>query len=399
MKKVSVPSLLLMIILVAFPQISETIYTPSLPDISRALHVSNNEVQLTLSVYFAGFALGVFFIGWLSDIIGRRRAMLLGIVVYGVGSLLCFIASSIEFLLLSRFIQAFGASAGSVVTQTILRESVDGQKRHVMFAQISAVIAFTPAVGPLIGGFLDQMFGFKIVFLSLVVMSVGILLYTFVSLPETKTDSVTNKINVFLVAKRLITNPKVVTYGLLIGGANGVLFSYYAEAPFIFIEYFQLSPSMYGFIGIVAASASIIGAKVSKRLLVTYKPEKIIYIGCLVMIWGSILLAVITFVGLNPNVIYMIVFLIAMFILLLGIGVALPNCLSLALVDFQDVIGTAGSVFSLGYYVIVTMTIWGMSQLHTGSLMVMPLYFLVIVVIMTVFTKAFVFTKQLEKVV
>ncbi len=93
----------------------------------------------------------------------------------------------------------------------------------------------------------------------------------------------------FSVLKRLITNPKVVTYGLLIGGANGVLFSYYAEAPFIFIEYFQLSPSMYGFLGIVVASASIVGAKVSKRLLATYKPEKIIYIGCLVMTGGAIL--------------------------------------------------------------------------------------------------------------
>ncbi|EOP68054.1 MULTISPECIES: multidrug effflux MFS transporter [Bacillus] len=396
MKKVSVPSLWLMIILVAFPQISETIYTPSLPDISKALHVSNNEVQLTLSVYFAGFALGVFFLGWLSDIIGRRRAMLLGIVVYGVGSFLCFIASSIEFLLLSRFIQAFGASAGSVVTQTILRESVDGHKRHVMFAQISAVIAFTPAIGPLIGGFLDQMFGFKIVFLSLVVMSVGIFLYTFVSLPETKTDTVTDKINVFLVAKRLITNPKVVTYGLLIGGANGVLFSYYAEAPFIFIEYFQLSPSMYGFLGIVVASASIIGAKVSKRLLPMYKPEKIIYIGCIVMTGGAIVLSVITSIRSNPNILYMIGFLVAMFILLLGIGIALPNCLSLALVDFQNVIGTAGALFSLGYYIIVTLTIWGMSQLHTGSLVVMPLYFLVIVVIMVVFTRVFILNDRAE---
>ncbi|MBJ7985272.1 multidrug effflux MFS transporter [Bacillus cereus] len=396
MKKVSVPSLWLMIILVAFPQISETIYTPSLPDISKALHVSNNEVQLTLSVYFAGFALGVFFIGWLSDIIGRRRAMLLGIVVYGAGSFLCYIASSIEFLLLSRFIQAFGASAGSVVTQTILRESVEGHKRHVMFAQISAVIAFTPAIGPLIGGFLDQMFGFKIVFLSLVVMSVGIFLYTFVSLPETKMDSVTNKINVFLVAKRLITNPKVVTYGLLIGGANGVLFSYYAEAPFIFIEYFQLSPSMYGFLGIVVASASIIGAKVSKRLLPMYKPEKIIYIGCIVMTGGAIVLSVITSIRSNPNILYMIGFLVAMFILLLGIGIALPNCLSLALVDFQNVIGTAGALFSLGYYIIVTLTIWGMSQLHTGSLVVMPLYFLVIVVIMVVFTRVFILNDRAE---
>ena len=142
-EKVSVPSLLLMIILVAFPQISETIYTPSLPDISKALHVSNNEVQLTLSVYFAGFALGVFFIGWLSDIIGRRPAMLLGIVVYGVGSFLCFITNSIEVLLVSRFIQAFGASAGSVVTQTILRESVEGHKRRYVCSNFGSYCFYT----------------------------------------------------------------------------------------------------------------------------------------------------------------------------------------------------------------------------------------------------------------
>ncbi|MEH7648469.1 Bcr/CflA family drug resistance efflux transporter, partial [Bacillus toyonensis] len=96
---------------------------------------------------------------------------------------------------------------------------------------------------------------------------------------------------------------------------------------------------------------------------------------------------------------YMIGFLVAMFILLLGIGVALPNCLSLALVDFQDVIGTAGALFSLGYYIIVTVTIWGMSQLHTGSLLVMPLYFLAIVAIMLVFTKVFIVGKRVEKAV
>ena len=74
------------------------------------------------------------------------------------------IANSIEFLLFSRFIQAFGASISISCDTNDSRESVEGHKRHVMFAQISAVIAFTPAIGPLIGGFLDQMFGFKIVF-------------------------------------------------------------------------------------------------------------------------------------------------------------------------------------------------------------------------------------------
>ncbi len=70
MKKYAAPSLLLMIVLVAFPQISETIYTPSLPDIAVALGATNSSVQLTLSIYFIGFALGVFSWGWLSDFIG-----------------------------------------------------------------------------------------------------------------------------------------------------------------------------------------------------------------------------------------------------------------------------------------------------------------------------------------
>ncbi|WP_017151612.1 multidrug effflux MFS transporter [Bacillus bingmayongensis] len=399
MKKVSVPSLWLMIILVAFPQISETIYTPSLPDISKALHVSNNATQLTLSIYFAGFVLGVFCWGWLSDIIGRRPAMIWGIVTYGVGSLLCYLASSIELLLISRFVQAFGASTGSVVTQTILRESVHGHKRHVMFAQISAVIAFTPAIGPLIGGWMDQIFGFRSVFLTLVVMSVGIVLCTFIKLPETRTNITTNRINVFSVIKRMVRDPKVMTFGVLIGGTNGILFSYYAEAPFIFIEYFKLSPGVFGFLGIVVAFASVIGAQISKRLLSMYKPEKIIYIGCIVMTGGAIILLVVALSGTIANMIYMILFLVAVFVLLLGIGIALPNCLSLALVDFQDVIGTAGALFSLGYYIIVTVTIWGMSQLHTGSLLIMPLYFLILVVVMTVLSRMFIYNaKVIESV-
>lgn len=153
-----------MIVLVAFPQISETIYSPSLPDLSDALNASNRSVQLTLSIYFIGFAFGVFYWGWISDFIGRRPAMLGGLIFYSIGSFMCFYAETITFLLVSRFIQAFGAATGSIITQTILRESVSGSKRHAMFAQISAVIAFTPAVGPLIGGWVDQAFGFRAVF-------------------------------------------------------------------------------------------------------------------------------------------------------------------------------------------------------------------------------------------
>lgn len=379
-----------MIVLVAFPQISETIYTPSLPDISGALGASNNSVQLTLSIYFIGFALGVFCWGWISDFIGRRPAMLGGLILYGIGSLMCFYSESITFLLVSRFIQAFGAATGSVITQTILRESVSGSKRHAMFAQISAVIAFTPAVGPLIGGWVDQALGFRAVFFVLVIMSVLLFVYAYLRLSETTNVSTRKRVAIFPVVKRIVLSPRVLVFGLLIGGINGILFSYYAEAPFIFIEHFHMSPGLYGFLGIIVALASIIGAMISKRLLTIFQPEKIIHLGCFVMTVGSILLILVSTFTTLPNIVLIVGILTTIFIMLLGAGIALPNCLSLALVDFQDVVGTAGAIFGLCYYLLVSLVTSGMSLLHNGSLITMPLYFLVISVIMWALGKKFI---------
>ncbi|MFF6016352.1 multidrug effflux MFS transporter [Lysinibacillus fusiformis] len=389
MKKQAVPSLLLMIVLVAFPQISETIYTPSLPDIADALGVSNSSVQLTLSIYFIGFALGVFCWGWISDIIGRRPAMLGGLVFYGIGSALCFYADTISILISSRFIQAFGAATGSIITQTILRESVSGNRRHGMFAQISAVIAFTPAVGPLIGGWVDQALGFRAVFFVLVAMSIGLFIYTYARLPETTQPAARQRIAIWPVAKRIFASPTVLVYGLLIGGINGVLFSYYAEAPFIFIGHFQMTPGLYGFLGIIVALASILGAMISKRLITTHPPQQIIYIGCSVMLIGAFLLMIVCTLPLTISMLAMSI-MVTVFILLLGSGIALPNCLSLALVDFQDVIGTAGAIFSLGYYLLVSVITSGMSLLHNESLLTMPLYFLVLTIMMWISAKKYI---------
>lgn len=389
MKKHVAPSLLLMIVLVAFPQISETIYTPSLPDIADALNASNRSVQLTLSIYFIGFAIGVFCWGWLSDFIGRRPAMLGGLIFYGIGSFMCFYAETITFLLVSRFFQAFGAATGSIITQTILRESVSGSKRHAMFAQISAVIAFTPAVGPLIGGWVDQALGFRAVFFVLVAMSILLFIYAYFRLPETTDKSKRKRTAIFPVVKRMISSPRVLVFGLLIGGINGVLFSYYAEAPFIFIDHFNLSPGLYGFLGIIVALASIIGAMISKRLVNKYPPEKIIHIGCLVMTVGALFLLIVSTLPL-PTIVLLIGMLVTIFITLLGSGIALPNCLSLALVNFQDVIGTAGAIFSLGYYLLVSCITSGMSFLHTGSLIIMPLYFFILTMILFIFGRKFI---------
>ena len=138
---------------------------------------------------------------------------------------------------MSRFIQAFGASTGSVVTQTILRESIDGAKRHAVFAQISVALAFTPAIGPLIGGWVDQSLGFRAVFLTLVLMSAAILAYTWASLPETRVKA-TLKINTLSVAKRLVTDRRI--WGSVFSLEPPTAYcSVTMRRPVYFIEFFR----------------------------------------------------------------------------------------------------------------------------------------------------------------
>lgn len=384
------PSLLLLIVLIGVPQISETIFSPALPSITEAFDTSMSHTQLTMSVYFIAFAFGVFFFGRLSDNIGRRKAMLYGLILYFVGNTLCLIANGMAVLLVARFIQAFGVSVGSIVTQTILRESFSGVERHKLFAQISAALAFTPAIGPLIGGFTDYHLGFKGVFLGLVTMSVIVFCYALLRLPETSLTTIEKK-PLRPIVKRMITNARLWRYGILIGGINGVLFSYYAEAPFIFTQYFTLTSAMYGFLGITVALASIVGAMLSKRLVSHTKPEKIIVHGLVIMLIGTLFATSVHFLPISLQMPAMIV---SVFIILLGTGTALPNCLSLALNDFQDVIGSAGAIFSLGYYLLVSATVYGMSIFHNGTVLAMPLYVLTLGIFMLFISLSLLYKKD-----
>ncbi|MBC1806448.1 multidrug effflux MFS transporter [Listeria sp. FSL L7-0993] len=380
-------NLALLVCLVGFPQISETIYTPSLTEIATSYGVSLNLAQMTLSIYFLAFAVGVFFWGVSSDFLGRRKAMNFGIFIYIIGCLVCLMSSSITVLFIGRFIQAFGASTGSVTTQTILRDNYHGTDRHHLFAKISAALAFSPAIGPLVGGFIGQYYGFRVVFLFLVMMGMGLLFWSLKRLPETiiVTSHSFNVQKMVGIGKKMVFDRYTVAFGVLIGIFNGILFSYYSEAPTIFIEKFHFSQSQYGFMGCAVAAATILGAWLSNRRLKQHSPQKIITEGILLALGGTLSLSI---VSVFPLIIQVIAYILFICIILVGIGMALPNCLSLALVKFQEVAGTAGAFLSLGYYVIVSICTFLIGILHSGSLLVFPAFCTVLLLIALTCIKA-----------
>lgn len=228
--------------------------------------VSNHQIQKTLSIYFIGFAIGVLLWGILSDIIGRKSSMVMGIVLYIIGSYLCLQSPSFSSLLFTRFIQAIGAAAGSNVSQTILRDTFNKKERTAVFSTISAVLAFSPAIGPLLGSIVASLWDVYMVFVVLILLGTIALFWSSFGLKETLQPNKKPQLNFKQISKKIVNDKVFWIYGGLIGILNGIIFSYYGEAPFIFMEYFKFSMIQYGCLGCIVALASFFGARLLQKI-------------------------------------------------------------------------------------------------------------------------------------
>lgn len=367
----------LLIALVGFPQISETIYTPALPNVADGLTASAYMVEATLAIYFLGFALGVLLWGTISDWSGRRNAMLTGLIIYGIGTVGCATVGNIEALLAWRFLQAFGTSVGSVITQTMLRDSYDGTERTKLFAIMSGALAFSPAIGPLLGGFISEFMGWRANFWILAILALILGIWSFLSLPETRAKHIKRpSINkICLLFMDMVKNRALWGHILLIGATNGILFGFYQEAPFVFIEQLGMQPSHYGFFGLLIAAATILAARISYRQSNRWSPQQLIQYGAACVLVGGIIFILTVIMGIfDLKPLGISISITTLFVIFFGIGLIIPNSLSHALKSYQMVIGTAGSIFGGCYYCWIAGFTWSMSAFHNGTAFPLPFY-------------------------
>jgi Bcr/CflA subfamily drug resistance transporter len=377
-------SICLLIALVGLPQISETIYTPALPDVTGNLKTTAYLVEATLTIYFLGFALGVLVWGAISDRIGRKPAMLIGISLYGIATIICGQSNSIETLLTWRFFQAFGASVGSVITQTILRDAYDGTERAKLFSIMSGALAFSPAIGPLLGGFITQYFGWRVNFILLSIFAGILLIWTFFSLKETRPQKTVplSISQLKTLTLSMLSSKQLWGHILLISGTNGILFGFYQEAPFVFIEQLKLSPSTYGCFGLLIAGATIVASRLSYHKSHDLSSSLLIRLGSLCIFCGGILFTSLAVSrALSLGQVGLLCAILALFLIFFGIGLIIPNSLSVALKSYQMAAGTAGSIFGSCYYSLIALCTWFMGILHNGTELPLPSYITFIAVV------------------
>ncbi|WP_062267747.1 multidrug effflux MFS transporter [Endozoicomonas arenosclerae] len=374
------PGILLILILLVFPQFSETVYSPVLPGVSAVFSVASNMAQLTMSLYFAGFAVGVLCWGYLADRIGRRKSMIAALVIYGISALAAVLAQSFWGFLIARVALAFGASAGSVVTQTVIRDCYQGRELARFFSLVGVALSLSPTLGPVLGGILAESNGLQGVLFALASSAVMLLIWTLIKLPETQkvqADNDHNRLSLGALAGKMICDRRIVCSVLLVSGMNILLFGYYTLGPFVIAE-MGFSQRVFGVSGLLMALGTAIGALLNRSLIQQVSTEKLIRWGCTLALAGSLLQGLISSIYFESPQIHLILFLLPMVLIVTGFGLTIPNVLGTALVDYKAQLGTAGALLGFSYYLIIMAGLGALSVAYQNKLWYMPVSFAVI---------------------
>ncbi|ASA54314.1 Bcr/CflA family multidrug efflux MFS transporter [Vibrio gazogenes] len=246
--------LLLFIILGAIGAITPLaidMYLPAMPVIARDLGVSAGSVQMTLTAYTAGFTVGQLVQGPFSDSYGRRPVMLLGIVLFGLCSVVCASVNDIDALTYIRAAQGFAGAAAAVVIQAVVRDMFNQENFAKAMSFITLVITLAPLVAPMLGGHLAVLFGWRSIFWVLTGFALLVILMVLWKIPETLKEENRQPLDL----KRTLKNywqlcQSKRSFGLMLCGGFSFagMFSFLTAGSFVYVDIYGVSPDKFGYL-------------------------------------------------------------------------------------------------------------------------------------------------------
>ncbi len=325
----------------AFGPLSMDMYLPSLPSIAKDLHSSQTATQLTMSACIAGLALGQLVIGPLSDAFGRRRPLLVGLVVFVVLSLLCAAAPNVPLLIALRFLQGLGGAAGLVTSRAMVRDRWGGGAEVArIFSLLMLVSSVAPVAAPLLGGQLLRVTSWRGVFVVLAAVGVLIFLGT-LTLEETRPSARrSGSLHATRVAFGILVRDRAfVGFTLAAGLTSAALFTYISASPFVIEDAYGHSAQVFSLIFAVNSGGIMLAGQVGARLVRLVGSKTLLRAGMTMQAAAGVALLVIVLVGHPP----LIVLLVPLFFVVAAVGLVLPNATALALSPHGDIAGSASA--------------------------------------------------------
>lgn len=246
------------------------IYLSAMPDIASDLGSTASDVQLTLTVYLAGFAIGQVLYGPLADSFGRRPVLLTGVFFFAIAAALSAVATEIESLMYIRFIQGVAGAAAQVIILAIIRDMFEREDFARVMSFVTLVITVAPLTSPSIGGYLAMWFGWRSIFWTLALLATAGIVLTLWRIPETLSTDNRQSLHVGRTVRNyidLFKNPSAM--GLIWSGAFSFagMFAFLTAGAFVYIDIFGVRPEQFGYLVGLNIIAMFIITTINGRLV------------------------------------------------------------------------------------------------------------------------------------
>ncbi|RXJ58179.1 multidrug effflux MFS transporter [Candidatus Marinarcus aquaticus] len=330
--------IILLSILSAVAPMSIDTYIPSIPNMAQDFAVGIEKVELTLSIFLIGFALGQIFGGVVSDRIGRRKSSLIGLLGFAFFSFIIVFSTNIYELWLYRFIEAFFGGLIVVNANAVVRDIFHGQEAAKIFSLIGSIRSIAPLVAPAIGAFIIHFFPWEGIFIFLGLYALIVALMIYKDLQESYTYVKTKALESY---KIVFKNRNAMLIMLVLGLGFSGMFILIAKSSFIYIEYYGISTDMFPFFFGFSIVVLMVMIQFNIKLLKQYTARTLVQFALSIqLILAACFIAVSHDISLP----------LAMFFISLYMGLTgfiYGNCTALAMEDFSKNAGVASSVIGV----------------------------------------------------
>ena len=340
-------------------------YLPSFPDIEAEFNISRALLSQSLAFYLAAFAFSTLILGPLADRLGRRQVIFGSLLFYIAASIGCALSNDYDLFLFFRLVQGAAAGGGLVAGRAMIRDVYNPQDAHRAMSRVMMLFAVAPAIAPIIGGWLHDLFGWHSVFYFLAIFASLVFLLVLFLIPETLTPALRQSFHPVQVARvygRTLVHQRFLSLIFIVAFFFGGMFLYIAAAPTLIFDYLKLDTNDFAVLFVPMVAGLIIGSGLSGRLAHRWPIEKTIKLALVLMVIGSLLnvaqalsLLQMSFTAVLPLVIYSC-----------GIGVAMPAMTVMSLDCFPNNRGTAsalqGFVQMMGNALIASLAVPLLSQ-------------------------------------
>lgn len=355
----------LLIAMTALAPVSLQIFIPALPAIQSSFDSSAGVTQLVLSLSILANAIATLLYGPLSDRFGRRPVVLIGLVIFVVGSGLCTIAPTISMLIAARIIQSAGAAAGMVLARAIVRDLYDREQAASVIAYLTMAMVVAPMIAPTIGALLIDSLAWPAIFVAMAVIGVLLLWQIWQNLAETHTGHTTSSLwsGLGRGGMQLLRRREFLAYTLQSSFAISTFFAFISGAPYFMIDILGRSATEYGLLFMVISAAFMLGNFTTARLGKRFGIDRFVRTGNLLALCGTSLALALMIAGTwQPIALFG-----PMMIIAFANGLSIANSQAGAVSVQPDLAGTASGMAGFAQMFTAALVSQAVGMLQNGT--------------------------------